>query len=199
VSKLPNSIAKLVEELVKLPSIGEVTATRLALYLAKQPLNQINELAEAIQNVRVMTQTCKVCFNYADEELCSICSNPNRDLSIICVVPTIKELIAIEKTDSYKGLYHVLQGLIDPMNGILPERLRFKELFSRLSKNPETETILALGTSVEAVASSLYMNKFAKVNDLKVTEIAYGVSVGSEISAADPMTIMKAMEGRREL
>jgi recombination protein RecR len=203
-AKLPESISRLTEALEKLPGIGEKSALRLALFLAKQPDQYLNEFSQALKDVRVMTKVCTVCFNYASTTLCPICNDPNRDKGLICVVPTIKELLAIEGTNSYKGLYHVLQGLIDPMNGVAPELLKIKELFERLkvytlAGSPDVELILALGSSVEASTTALYLNKFAKVAEVKITEIAYGVSVGSEISHADPITIEKALAGRREL
>ncbi len=195
----PKSIASLIEQFQKFPSIGPKSAQRLAFYLLRMPLAEVQNFAKIIVEAKENTKTCDVCFNISTSSPCEICSSSTRDKSIICVVSESKDLIAIEKTNEYKGLYHVLQGLISPMDGIGADDIRIKELLSRLTNEDVKEVILALSPSVEGEATSLYLTKLIKPFGIKVSRIAFGLPVGGDLEYADEITIAKALEGRHEI
>ena len=195
----PKSIASLIEQFQKFPSIGPKSAQRLAFYLLRMPLAEVQNFAKIIVEAKENTKTCDVCFNISTSSPCEICSSSTRDKSIICVVSESKDLIAIEKTNEYKGLYHVLQGLISPMDGIGADDIRIKELLSRLTNEDVREGILALSPSVEGEATSLYLTKLIKPFGIKVSRIAFGLPVGGDLEYADEITIAKALEGRHEI
>ena len=195
----PKSIAALIEHFQKFPSIGPKSAQRMAFYLLRMPLSEVQKFANAMIEAKENTRTCEICFNISSESPCEICSSTKRDRSIICVVAETKDLIAIEKTNEYKGLYHVLQGLISPMDGIGADDIRIKELLSRLTAEEVQEIILALPPSVEGEATSLYLTKLIKPFGIKISRIAFGLPVGADLEYADEITLARAIEGRREL
>lgn len=192
-------LAKLIECFQKLPSIGPKTAQRLALYMVKMSEHDVENFAAAMLEAKRTISYCEICFNMTSQSPCEICSNPMRDKGVICVVAETKDLIAIEKTNEYKGLYHVLQGLISPMDGIGPDDIRVRELLNRVHDNDIKEVILALNPSVEGEATSLYLCKLLKPFNIKVSRIAFGLPLGSELEYADELTLVKALEGRQIL
>jgi recombination protein RecR len=192
-------LAKLIEYFQKLPSIGPKTAQRLALHVIKMPENEVRNFASSLIEAKTTISYCEKCFNMSASNPCEICSNPARNQNIICVVAETKDLMAIEKTNEYNGLYHVLQGLISPIDGIGPDDIRIKELLYRVNQNDVNEIILALNPSVEGEATSLYLTKLLKPFNVKLSRIAFGLPMGSELEYADEMTLAKALEGRVEL
>lgn len=195
----PKSIASLIEHFQKFPSVGPKSAQRMAFYLLRMPKSEVEKFAQSMLDAKANTKTCEICFNLSSTSPCEICTSPQRDKSTICVVAETKDLIAIEKTNEYKGLYHVLQGLISPMDGIGADDIRIKELLNRLTDENVKEVILALSPSVEGEATSLYLNKLIKPFGIKISQIAFGLPVGADLEYADEITIAKAIEGRREL
>ena len=195
----PKSIASLIEHFQKFPSVGPKSAQRMAFYLLRMPISEVEKFAQSMIDAKKNTRTCEICFNLSATSPCEICSSPQRDKSIICVVAETKDLIAIEKTNEYKGLYHALQGLISPMDGIGADDIRIKELLNRLTNTEIKEVILALSPSVEGEATSLYLSKLIKPFGIKISRIAFGLPVGADLEYADEITIAKAIEGRREL
>ena len=192
-------LARLIEYFQKLPSIGPKSAQRMAFQILKMPKEEVEKFAGALIEAKETIKYCDVCFNISATNPCEICSNTSRDKSTICVVCEAKDLIAIEKTNEYKGVYHVLQGLISPLDGIGPEDLRMKELVQRVAQNDVKEIILALNPSVEGEATSMYLSKLLKPFNIKITRIAFGLPVGSDIEYADEITLAKAIEGRHEI
>ncbi len=195
----PKAIATLIEHFQKFPSVGPKSAQRMAFYMLRMPENEVQKFAQAILDAKRNTRTCEICFNLSSESPCEICQNPRRDRSIICVVAETKDLIAIEKTNEFKGLYHVLQGLISPMDGIGADDIRIKELLKRLTSDEVKEVILALPPSVEGEATSLYLSKLIKPFGITISRIAFGLPVGADLEYADEITLARAIEGRREL
>ncbi len=195
----PKSIATLIEHFQKFPSVGPKSAQRMAFYMLRMPESEVQKFAQAILDAKRNTRTCEVCFNLSTSSPCEICTNPKRDRSTICVVAETKDLIAIEKTNEFKGLYHVLQGLISPMDGIGADDIRIKELLNRLTSEEVKEIILALPPSVEGEATSLYLTKLIKPFGITISRIAFGLPVGADLEYADEITIAKAIEGRREI
>ena len=195
----PKSIATLIEHFQKFPSVGPKSAQRMAFYLLRMPMSEVQKFAQSIVEAKENTHTCEVCFNLSSTSPCEICTSPKRDRSTICVVAETKDLIAVEKTNEYKGLYHVLQGLISPMDGIGADDIRIKELLNRLTNDEVKEVILALSPSVEGEATSLYLRKLIKPFGIKISRIAFGLPVGADLEYADEITIARAIEGRREI
>jgi len=195
----PKSIAALIEQFQKFPSVGPKSAQRMAFHLLKMPKNEVEKFARSIIEAKENTFACDICFNMSSTNPCEICKSNSRDKSTICVVSETKDLIAIEKTNEFFGLYHVLQGLISPIDGIGAEDIRIKELLHRLAKENVKEIILALSPSVEGEATSLYLNKLIKPFGIKITRIAFGLPVGADLEYADEITLAKAIEGRREI
>lgn len=195
----PKSIASLIEHFQKFPSVGPKSAQRMAFYLLRMPKTEVEKFAQSMIDAKENTKTCEICFNLSSTSPCEICTSSQRDKSTICVVAETKDLIAIEKTNEYKGLYHVLQGLISPMDGIGADDIRIKELLNRLTDENVREVILALSPSVEGEATSLYLSKLIKPFGVKISRIAFGLPVGADLEYADEITIAKAIEGRREL
>ena len=192
-------LAKLIECFQKLPSIGPKTATRLALHVLKMSYGEVQKFAEALIEAKEKISYCETCFNISCSSPCEICEDKTRNQSVICVVAESKDLMAIEKTNEYHGLYHVLQGLISPIDGIGVDDIRIKELLLRVTNNDIKEVILALNPSVEGEATSLYLNKLLQPFNIKITRIAFGLPMGSELEYADEMTLARALEGRVEL
>ncbi len=195
----PKSIASLIEHFQKFPSVGPKSAQRMAFYLLRMPKSEVEKFAKSMIEAKENTKTCEICFNLSSTSPCEICQSPTRDKSTICVVAETKDLIAVEKTNEYKGLYHVLQGLISPMDGIGADDIRIKELLNRLTDEKVKEVILALSPSVEGEATSLYLSKLIKPFGIKISRIAFGLPVGADLEYADEITIAKAIEGRREI
>lgn len=192
------SVEQLVERLSQLPGIGRKTAQRLAMYILKLPRDEVERLAKAIMNARDRVRYCSTCSNITETDPCAICTSPKRDRTSICVVEVPSDLFAIEKTNEYRGLYHVLGGAISPLDGVGPEGLKIKELLSRIT--PEVrEVILALNPNVEGEATALYIRKLLKPSGVKVTRIARGVPVGSDLEHSDEATLARALEGRNTL
>ena len=192
-------LAALIEGFQKLPGIGPKSAQRLALHILKMPLSEVEKFSDALLYAKKTIKYCEKCFNMSEQSPCEICSSPRRDGSTICVVAETKDLIAIEKTNEYNGLYHVLQGLISPMDGIGAEDIRIKELLTRAASSEVKEVILALSPSIEGETTSLYINKLLSTFGIKVTRIAFGLPVGADLEYADEITLIRALEGRREL
>ena len=192
-------IDHLIEALSKLPGIGKKTASRLAFYILRSSLSEAQELAKAILDVKEKIRLCSVCFNLTDEDPCWICRDEKRTSEILCVVEGPNDLVAIENTGAYHGKYHVLHGAISPLEGVGPEVLKIKELMDRLQKGKVVEVILATNPTVEGGATTLYLTELIKAMGIKVTRIAYGVPMGGEIEYSDGMTLLIALEGRREV
>ena len=195
----PKSIAALIEQFQKFPSVGPKSAQRMAFFLLRMSKSDVENFAKTVIEAKENTKTCEICFNLSASSPCEICSSDSRDKSTICVISESKDLIAIEKTNEYKGQYHVLQGLISPMDGIGAEDIRIKELLNRLTDENVKEVILALSPSVEGEATSLYLTKLIKPFGIKVSRIAFGLPVGADLEYADEITIAKAIEGRHEI
>ncbi|MGI6586421.1 MAG: recombination protein RecR [Gracilibacteraceae bacterium] len=192
-------IAKLIDELSKLPGVGNKTAQRLAFHILNMSFEDVEKLSVSIINAKKNIKYCKICCNITDSDVCSICSNTKRDGSVICVVEDPKDVVAMEKTREFKGLYHVLNGAISPMEGIGPEEIKIKELLKRVADNEIKEIILATNPNIEGEATAMYISKLLKPVGIKVTRIAHGVPVGGDLEYADEVTLMKALEGRREI
>ncbi len=192
-------LARLVEEFQKLPGIGPKSAQRMAFHILKMTQGDVRKFSDAILDAKEKIKYCRQCFNMSSENPCEICSNTSRDKSVICIVAETRDLIALERTREYKGSYHVLQGLISPLDGITPEDLRIKELIERLQDEDIKEIILALSPSVEGEATSMYLAKIIKPLGVKVSRIAFGLPVGADLEYADEVTLARALEGRREI
>ncbi|MEW6188753.1 MAG: recombination mediator RecR [Actinomycetota bacterium] len=192
-------VANLIEELSKLPGIGPKSAQRLAFYMLKAPPADVKKLAEAILKVKEKIKFCKICFNVTDEEICQYCRDTERDRSIICVVEEPRDIVALEKTGEFKGLYHVLQGAISPIEGISPEDIKIGELLKRLKGQEVKEVVIATNPNIEGEATAMYLAKLIKPLGVKVTRIASGLPVGGDLEYADEVTLGKALEGRREM
>lgn len=191
-------LAKLIEQFERLPSIGHKTAQRLAFYVLSQPVDKAKEFAEAIVVAKESMGYCSECQNLTSSERCAVCASPNRDRSTICVVEDPRDVVAIEKTGEFEGLYHVLHGAISPMNGIGPDELKIKELLSRISDDTVKEVILATNPDVEGDATAMYISRLLKPLGVKTTRLAYGIPVGGELEYADENTLRRALEGRNE-
>lgn len=193
------SIEKLVEAFEKLPSIGHKTAVRLAFHMLDSSNEETQEFVKSIQDAKKNLKYCSKCYNISDTDPCPICGNPKRDESVICVVEDVKDIVAMEKTHEFKGVYHVLHGSISPMNGIGPDDIKLKELLSRLNPEIVKEIILATNPRVEGEATAMYISKLVKPLGIKVTRIAHGIPVGGDLEYTDEVTLTKALEGRREI
>ena len=193
------SIEKLIQSFEKLPSIGNKTAARLAFYILNASEEETKEFVDSIINAKKNLKYCSKCFNISDTDPCPICANPKRDQTIICVVEDVRDIIAMERTHEFKGVYHVLHGSISPMNGVGPDDIKIKELLSRLMDGQVKEVILATNPRVEGEATAMYLSKLIKPLGVKVTRIAHGIPVGGDLEYTDEITLTKALEGRREL
>lgn len=191
-------LARLIEQLQRLPGVGPKTAQRLALYILKRPEAEVQALAQAILEAKQQVGLCSVCFHLSAEPVCEICRAPNRDSHTICVVADSRDVIALEKTREYRGKYHVLGGLISPMDGIGPDQLNIAQLVRRVSKQNIKEVILAISPSVEGETTTLYIGQLLKPFTT-VTRIAFGLPMGGDLEYADEVTLARALEGRREL
>ncbi len=196
---LPGAVARLVDELVKLPGIGPKSASRLAYYLLRVPEEESRALAEAILEMRRRISYCSRCFNLTETDPCPICSDETRDRTRICVVEQPLDVVAIERTGRYTGLYHVLHGAISPVEGIGPEDLRIRELLTRVRIQPVEEVILATNPSLEGDATAMYLAQQLIPMGVRVTRLAHGLPMGGELEYADEITLSRALEGRREM
>ena len=193
------TIERLIENFEKLPSIGHKTATRLAFHMLNLKEEDTKEFINSIIEAKKNLKYCSKCFNITDTDPCPICSSPKRDQSTICVVEDVKDVVAMEKTHEFKGVYHVLHGSISPMNGIGPEDIKIKELLERLKDIDVKEIIIATNPRVEGEATAIYLSKLIKPIGIKVTRIAHGIPVGGDLEYTDEVTLSKALEGRREI
>lgn len=191
------AISRLINELTRLPGIGPKTAQRLTFHILGAPKDDAYKLAEAIVEARDTVKYCSICANITDSDICSICADTSRDSSVLCVVEDIRDVVAMERTGQYKGLYHVLGGAISPMDGIGPEDIGIQELLARLKKGGVKELILATDPNVEGEATALYIAKVVKPMGILVTRIAKGVPVGGDLEYIDEVTLARALEGRR--
>ncbi len=193
------SVMKLINAFEKLPGIGHKTAVRLAFYVLESDLDSAKEMAESIVSAREKVRFCSRCFNLTEKDPCSICDNAKRDQSIICVVENVKDVIAMEKTLEFKGTYHVLHGAISPMNNVGANDIRIKELLTRLSDSVVKEIIIATNPTIEGEATAMYISRLVKPIGVKVTRIAHGIPMGGDLEYTDEITLIKAIEGRREM
>ncbi|MGE5569939.1 MAG: recombination mediator RecR [Rhodospirillales bacterium] len=192
-------LARLIREFKRLPGIGQKSAQRIAFHVLRAPREDAEQLAQAVLDVKDKLGLCQVCNNISDSELCPYCSNPNRDRSVICVVEEPHNIAPFESTGQFNGLYHVLHGALSPLKGIGPEQLRIKNLIERLQSGEVQELILATNPTVEGEATAAYLSKLIKPLGLKVTRIAMGIPVGSDLEFADEVTLTKSLENRREM
>ncbi len=199
---MANSIVPLTEliaQFERLPGIGKKTAQRLAFSILDEPPERAEKFAEALVNARRKIHFCKVCQGLTDKEVCDICEDARRDKSVICVVAEPKDVMAFERTREYNGTYHVLHGVISPLDGINPDQLRIKELMSRLASGEVTEIIMATNPTVEGEATASYISRLIKPMGIKVSRLAYGIPVGGDLEYADEFTLARALEGRNEI
>jgi len=195
----PDPLAKLVEQLQRLPGIGAKSAQRLAFHVLKTPREEVERLADAMREVKERVTYCSTCSNITDADPCFFCTSDTRDRRVICVVEEPENVTAVEKTRDFRGLYHVLMGALSPLHGVGPDDLKIKELLQRAARDGVEEVILATNPNVEGEATAIYLAKLLKPLGVRVTRIAMGVPVGSDLEYADEFTMHKAMEGRREV
>jgi len=197
--ELAEPIKRLVEELKHLPGVGQKTAVRLAFHLLRQPAEDVERLAQAIAEAKRSLRTCATCHNLTDQETCELCRSAERDAKQICVVESPQDIVNLEKTGRYRGLYHVLGGVIAPLQGITPEQLNIKTLLARLNSHSVEEVIVATNPTAEGEATALYLARLLKPLGVRVTRPAMGLPMGSELEYTDSVTLQHALEGRREL
>jgi recombination protein RecR len=195
----PDPLNRLVAQLAKLPGIGEKTAQRLAFHILRAPSEYASELSQAIREVKEKVHFCTRCFSLTDTELCGFCRDNKRDERVLCVVETYADLMALERTREFKGRYHVLHGVLSPLDGVGPEQLRIKELLTRLGDGHVEEIILATNPDVEGEATALYLTRLLKPMGIRVSRIAQGLPMGGDLEYADQATLAKALSARREL
>lgn len=195
----PVALRKLMESFAALPGIGRKTAQRLAFHVLDMPGEQAESFAKAILEAKSSIHNCKICQNFTDKEICDICASPERDASVICVVEDPKDVMAFERLQEYHGLYHVLHGLISPLDGIGPDSIRIKELLQRLQSGDVKEIIMATNPTIEGEATAMYLSKLLKPLGFKVSRLAFGIPIGGELEYADNVTLNRALENRTEL
>lgn len=195
----PPPMARLIEALVKLPGIGPKTASRLAFYLLRAPEEEVLALAEALRNLKQQTRLCEICFHITDESPCAICRDERRDHGLICVVEEPLDVLAIERTGEYTGVYHVLHGVISPMDGVGPEDLRIRELVERVRREAPREVILATNPSLEGENTAVYIHRLLAPLGVRVTRLARGLPVGGDLDYADEITLVRALQGSQEM
>jgi len=198
-SALPPPLERLIQELVKLPGVGEKTAMRLAFHLLRTDRRDVELLADSLVKMRDGTKLCSVCLGLTADDPCALCQDPQRDAGVICVVERPADLIALERSGQFKGRYHVLHGCLAPLDGIGPEELRIAELLHKLHDGGVREVVIATNPTVEGEATALYLSRLMKPLGLRVTRIAHGLPMGADVEYADSMTLGKALEGRREM
>jgi recombination protein RecR len=192
-------LARLIAELEKLPGIGPKSAQRMAFHILRISPDDAGLLASAIVEVKERIRFCTECFNFSDQDLCEICRDARRDPTMLCVVAETRDLMAMERTNEFRGLYHVLQGVISPQEGIMPDMLRIREMFPRIAKHNVTEVIIATNPTVEGDATAFYLAKLLKPQGVRVTRIAHGLPAGGDMDYADQATLVSALTYRREL
>ena len=195
----PAALERLTEQFARLPGIGGKTAQRLAFHVLSLPMADAEEFAQAILDARQNVHTCQVCQNLTDREICPICENAERDQTTICVVAEPRDVIAMERSREYQGVYHVLHGVISPLNHVGPDHLRIRELLDRVAKGNVREIIMATNPDTEGEATAMYLSRLLRPLEVKVTRLAYGIPVGSQLEYADEITLLRALEGRREI
>jgi len=195
----PNAMERLTEQFAKLPGIGGKTAQRLAFFVLSQPEEEALAFAQAIVDAKKTVKTCPVCQNLTDSELCPICADLQRDRGQICVVAEPKDVLAMERAREYHGTYHVLHGVISPLNHVGPNDVRIRELLTRLQDGSVREVIMATNPDTEGEATAMYISRLLRPLEVKVTRLAYGIPVGSQLEYADEITLLRALEGRREI
>ena len=195
----PAALERLTEQFARLPGIGGKTAQRLAFHVLSLPQEDAENFAQAILEARANVHTCPVCQNLTDLEVCPICNDGERDQGLICVVAEPRDLIAMERSREYKGVYHVLHGVISPLNHIGPDNLKIRELLDRVAKGNVREIIMATNPDTEGEATAMYLSRLLRPLEVKVTRLAYGIPVGSQLEYADEVTLLRALEGRREM
>lgn len=193
------ALQKLIDELGKLPGVGPKSAQRIAFHLIKIPEQDALSLSNAIQQAKQKVRFCETCFNMSDEVICEICSDAQRDSTLVCVVEEPRDIVALERTREYRGLYHVLQGAINPIDGIGPEQLKIRELLERLKGNTVQEVILCTNPNIEGEATAMYLAKLIEPLGIQVSRIASGLPVGGDLEYADELTLGRALEGRRNI
>ena len=192
-------INKLIKEFEKLPGIGHKTAVRLAFYILESDIEVAKKMANTLVEAKEKVKLCSTCFNITETDPCEICSNTKRDESVICIVESVKDVIAMEKTHEYKGKYHVLHGSISPMNNITAGDIKVKELLERLKTEDVKEIIIATNPTIEGETTAMYISRLIKPLGIEVSRIAHGIPVGGDIEYTDEITLIKAMEGRRKM
>ena len=195
----PAALERLTEQFARLPGIGGKTAQRLAFHVLSLPKEDAEDFAQAILDAREHVHTCQICQNLTDRERCPICDDPQRDESLICVVAEPRDVIAMERSREFNGVYHVLHGVISPLNHVGPDNLRIRELLDRVAKGNVREIIMATNPDTEGEATAMYLSRLLRPLEVKVTRLAYGIPVGSQLEYADEITLMRALEGRREI
>jgi recombination protein RecR len=195
----PESLLSLIRNLSRLPGIGEKTAERLAMHLLRASRQEVESLGASILQLKEKIQLCAECFSLSDDQLCRICRNPARDPQVLCVVEQPADMVAIEKSGSFSGRYHVLQGVLSPMDGIGPDNIRIRELIQRIERQPIKEVVLATSTSTEGEATASYLAGLLKAHPVAVTRIASGIPMGGDLKYVDQVTLKRAMEARRNL
>ncbi|MBI3980430.1 recombination protein RecR [Candidatus Microgenomates bacterium] len=198
---LPRAVQKLIEKLERLPGIGPKSAARLVFYLLHVPQNELEELAESVLNLKLKTVTCSICLNISEQNPCSICGDAFRDKGTICVVEQPLDIIALERSGNFKGVYHVLHGAISPLNSIGPDEIHIAELLERIKRSETSEVIISTSFTMEGEATAMYLAKAIRQKGLdfvKISRIAHGLPVGADLEYADEVTLSKALEGRRE-
>ncbi|MGD9056353.1 MAG: recombination mediator RecR [Desulfobacterales bacterium] len=198
-SHYPPSILNLIKNIAKLPGIGEKTAERLALHILRSPRAEVEKLSNSIIAAKDNIRLCKKCFGFSDDEICQICSNPARDDALLCVVEQPADMVAMEKSGAFNGRYHILSGVLSPMNGVGPEDIRLGELIAKIERGRVKEVVLATSTTVEGEATAAYIKERLDQYPLKVTRIASGVPIGGDLKYVDQVTLKKAMERRHDV
>ncbi len=195
----PAALERLTEQFARLPGIGSKTAQRLAFHVLSLPQAEAEAFAAAILDAKRTVHTCAVCQNLTDREICGICDDPQRDHGLICVVAEPRDVVAMERSREYQGVYHVLHGVISPLNHVGPDDLKLKELLQRVGEGNVREVIMATNPDTEGEATAMYVSRLLKPLGVKVTRLAYGIPVGSQLEYADEVTLLRALEGRREI
>ena len=195
----PVALQELADQFARLPGIGGKTAQRLAFHVLSLPLQEAQEFADAIMTAKNTVHTCPVCQNLTDREVCPICDDDLRDRSVICVVAEPKDVIAMERSREFRGVYHVLHGVISPLNHVTQDDIRIKELLQRVASGDVREIVMATNPDTEGEATAMYISRLLRPMETKVTRLAYGISVGSQLEYADEVTLARALEGRREI
>ena len=198
-SYYPASIQNLIKHIAKLPGIGEKTAERLAMHILRGSRQEAERLAQSILDVKDKVRLCSRCFALSDDEICSMCSDPARDATFVCVVEQPADMVAVEKSGAFRGLYHILCGALSPMNGVGPEDIRIRELLARIEKDQVKEIVLATGTNVEGEATASYIAQVLAKYPVKITRIASGVPMGGDLKYVDQVTLKRALETRHDL